>query len=91
MVRALVAMRGKVSPDPSAATPIPALAPRRMHDRDGLDGLPWSVSADLRGRRGKWISYATYTYIAPQPDNGTVRNTESWRAWCLAEKAKLQA
>jgi hypothetical protein len=42
-------------------------------------------------RRGKWISYATYTYIAPQPDDGTVRNTESWRAWCLAEKAKLQA
>jgi hypothetical protein len=35
-------------------------------------------------RLSGWYAMAKYALIEPQPDDRTMRDTEKWRAWCLA-------
>lgn len=43
-----------------------------------------------RKRVGKWYRTARYVVHPIQPDDATVRDTEKWRAWCVAEEAKYR-
>lgn len=45
-----------------------------------------------KGRRvGGRFASATYSYVEPQPDDATMRDTKLWREWCWAQvKAKPQ-
>jgi hypothetical protein len=42
-----------------------------------------------KGRRcGGCFASASYSYVAEQPDEAVVRNTEKWRDWCWAQVKK---
>lgn len=44
------------------------------------------------GRRcGWWVRTATYEPVADSPPQDVLRDTEQWRAWCVAEQAKEKA
>jgi hypothetical protein len=44
---------------------------------------------DKKGRRrGVTIRNATYAHMDTQPDQDTMRDTEKWRQWCLAEMTR---
>jgi len=38
-----------------------------------------------RRRVGGKFAAATYAYVAQQPDDATLRNTEKWQAWCVSQ------
>lgn len=40
-------------------------------------------------RPGGWFQMATYRLHPEQPDVGTARSTNRWRAWCEAEVEKI--
>lgn len=58
----------------------------RLKSHDGGYFLDWH---DKSGRRrGGCFQNATYEVCPEQPDEATMRETESWRNWCRAEDKK---
>lgn len=55
-------------------------------------GKPGAVHIDFTRPRGSaWYAIADYRLCDPQPADATMRDTEGWRAWCLAEQAARKA
>lgn len=58
---------------------------RKVSD-DGGGFMDYTDRATGR-RKGFAFQSATYAFVDPQPDDATLRDTEKWRAWCLAQVA----
>lgn len=44
-----------------------------------------------RRRKGRWERLSRYEVVEPQPDDATLRDTDAWRAWCVAQVAPQEA
>lgn len=59
------------------------------------EGEAASVHIDYRDadgrRRGRTERLHEYRLCADQPDEETLRDTQKWRAWCVAQAAKVKA
>lgn len=58
-------------------------------------GAAGSVHLDGRnaktGRRfGEWFAIADYRFSVRQPEDGVLRDTTLWQAWCADERAREQ-
>lgn len=45
-------------------------------------GEPGMVHLNRGRGHGGFYTIATYTLVAPQPDDATMRDTAAWQAWC---------
>lgn len=46
----------------------------------------WRLKSQRRGQSG-WFVAAEYRLCDPQPTSDDMRDTESWRAWCLEQQS----
>lgn len=50
-------------------------------------GLPSDVHLRLQKGSG-YYKVVEYEYVADQPDQDTMRDTETWRGWCWAQRER---
>ncbi len=59
------------------------------------DGPPWFAMVDGTDKKGKRVGWQErgqlYKLVEPQPSQELMTDTAQWRAWCLAELAKITA
>jgi hypothetical protein len=52
-----------------------------------IEGEPGVCHVDVRGARGGFYTLAQYRLVPTQPEDRELRNTMSWRRWCLANQS----